>query len=442
VAARRFAGPGTVGGRQPGSDSVMSEDGTDELAACLQTIGADLVRPARGGLEGISGPVQTGVELDMVFEHDGAVSFVLPGARVPSPGGLESLGAQPEIHRVRFGDLPGNALHEGIAKLDRKRTPNQGLRSLREAGLGPPDRQSRGRILLIVHGTFSNAESVLAGVNKADSSFLPFAMQNYAEVLTFDYATMSRSALANAMTLRRLLAPYSAAEIDVISHSQGGLVARYWLELLEPQRLATTRSIFVTGTLAGTSLAAPPALRRALGLLASVARRVGMVAEIGSTAVPLFGYFVGLFGVLEKALGFISKAPVFDAGVAIIPGFQGMSRVGNNAELDELRQTTRGVPPGYFAVTCDFEPEPLTWRFWRRFVSRVADGAADRLFNAPNDLVVDTVAQTELADNHVIGDGDPARVLAYQAPNPDLHHTNVYADPRTTQFFRQALRRD
>jgi triacylglycerol esterase/lipase EstA (alpha/beta hydrolase family) len=423
----------------------VNED-AERLAACLHTVGADIVRPVRGGrgggLEGISAPAEAGVELDMVMESDGAVSFGRPGALTPSTGGLEAVGERPEIHRVRFSDLPGNALHEAIARLDAKRTPNQGLRSLGEHGLGTPDWPAPGRILLIVHGTFSNAESLIDGLTRADPAFLPWAMQTYAQVLTFDYATMSRSAMANAMTLRRLLAPYAAAEIDVISHSQGGLVTRYWLEVFEPQRLATTRSIFVAGTLAGTSLAAPPALRRTLGLLTSIARSIGMVAEVGSTAIPLFGYFVGLFGILEQTLGFISKAPVFDAGVAIIPGFQGMSRVGNNAELDELRQAVRGVPAGYFAVTCDFEPEPLTWRFWRRFVSRVADGAADRLFNAPNDLVVDTVAQTEVSDSHVIGDQDPSRVLTYRTPNSTIHHTNVFSDARTTTFLRSALQRE
>jgi hypothetical protein len=78
-----------------------------------------------------------------------------------------------------------------------------------------------------------------------------------------------------------------------------------------------------------------------------------------------------------------------DVGVAIVPGFVGMSRAGTNAELRALRAGVDGLPPGYFAVTGDFEPTDPTWKFWRGWQARIANGLADRVFDGPNDLVVD-----------------------------------------------------
>ena len=383
---------------------------------------------------------QPGVQLDMVVDADGLVTYEPPA---PDEDVLETPTAGTERHRVAFADLPGNTIHEGIAKLDDKLNPARGLRRLdRERGvLVPIDGRVEGPCLLIVHGTFSRAEALVDGMNTGDPEFLRAMAQQYAgNVLTFDYATMSRQAIANAIALRLALADVSGP-IDVISHSQGGLVARFWLELLDRERLATTRSIFVAGTLAGTSLAAPPALKQALSLVASFANKVKWGASLASKTVPVFGYVSGLFGLLHKLTGFLGKTPVIDAGVGLIPGFVGMSRVGTNAELDELRGSVREVPPGYFAVTGDFEPEPVGWKFWRRLVSRAADGAADRLFAAPNDLVVDTVAQTELSDTHDIGDRGVDAVLRFAEPNPTVHHTNCFEQARTLEFVSERLRR-
>jgi len=423
----------------------MADTHASDLAgidADLAAIGAARIDPDEG-LEtpGLEGPVR-GTELDLVVDPDGVLTFEPPASpTLPGDDVLETVA--PTRHRIAFSDLPGNTIHEGIAKLDHKLNAARGLRRLdpTSGALVPVHGPVQGPTLLIVHGTFSKAEQLIDGMNAGDDEFLRTMAQRYdGNVLTFDYATMSRQAIANAIGLRSALRDVSGP-IDVVSHSQGGLVTRYWLELLDRERLLTTRSIFVAGTLAGTSLAAPPALKNALGLVANFAKKVKWGASLASKAVPVFGYVSGLFGLLHKLTGFLGKTPVLDAGVGLIPGFVGMSRVGTNAELLELRESVREVPAGYFAVTGDFEPEPVGWKFWRRLVSRTADGAADRLFAAPNDLVVDTVAQTELSDSHDIADRGSDAVLRFADPNPTVHHTNYFEQAQTLAFIADKLAR-
>lgn len=418
------------------------------IDADLAAIGATRIDPDEGletpGLETPGLETPDGVQLDMVVDADGVLTFEPPAPPIPPDSDiLESVPTATSRHRIAFSDLPGNTIHEGIAKLDTKLNATRGLRRLDPASgaLVPVAGRIEGPTLLIVHGTFSRAEQLVDGMNTGDAELLRAMAQRYAgNVLTFDYATMSRQAIANAIALHAALRDVTGP-IDVVSHSQGGLVTRYWLELLDRERLATTRSIFVAGTLAGTSLAAPPALRRALGLVANFANKVKWGASLASKAVPVFGYVSGLFGLLHKLTGFLGKTPVLDAGVGLIPGFVGMSRVGTNAELAELRGSVREVPPGYFAVTGDFEPDPVGWKFWRRLVSRTADGAADRLFAAPNDLVVDTMAQTELSDAHDIADRGTDAVLHFADPNPTVHHTNYFEQARTLRFIADKLAR-
>lgn len=436
---------------------VTSRIETDmaRIDADLAAIGAARIDPDEGletpGLE-TPGLESHEVQIDMVVDAEGVLTFEPPAPPMPADADnlednledvLEAVPTATSRHRIAFSDLPGNTIHEGIAKLDAKLNANRGLRRLDPASgaLVPVDGRVEGPTLLIVHGTFSRAEQLIDGMNTGDPELLRTMAQRYGgNVLTFDYATMSRHAIANAIALASALRDVTGP-IDVVSHSQGGLVTRYWLELLDRERLATTRSIFVAGTLAGTSLAAPPALERALGLVANFANKVKWGASLASKAVPVFGYVSGLFGLLHKLTGFLGKTPVLDAGVGLVPGFVGMSRVGTNAELAELRGSVREVPAGYFAVTGDFEPEPAGWRFWRRLVSRTADGAADRLFAAPNDLVVDTLAQTELSEAHDIADRGTDAVLRFATPNPTVHHTNYFEQARTLRFIADKLAR-
>jgi hypothetical protein len=151
----------------------------------------------------------------------------------------------------------------------------------------------------------------------------------------------------------------------------------------------------------------------------------------------------GLMQVLSSITSVASRAPLVDAGVAMVPGLAAMSRVGNNHELNALNVMNAPPRADYFAVTSDFEPDPVKWRFWRmfsdKFSTRAADAALDHLvFRQANDLVVDTTSMTYHAwgPNPVLANNPVFRCFE---PQDEVHHTNYFRNQKTIEFLAEAL---
>jgi hypothetical protein len=147
----------------------------------------------------------------------------------------------------------------------------------------------------------------------------------------------------------------------------------------------------------------------------------------------------GLMQVLSSITSVASRTPLVDAGVAMIPGLAAMSRIGNNHELNTLNVMNAPGRAEYLAVTSDFEPDPVKWRFWRMFSTRAADVALDHLvFRQANDLVVDTTSMTYHAwgPNPVLANNPMFRCFE---PQDAGHHTNYFRNQKTTEFLTEAL---
>ncbi len=397
----------------------------------LEPFGAKLEALLPGKARRARADADADVELDLVTLEDGSVDFAPPQEAISE----DDAGSRTS---VRLTDLPGNTIHEALGALDRKLTPHQGLRRLTVDGtLAPFVERVSGRTLLVIHGTFSNSDNVLGGIAEGDPEFLRWARKHYDQVLTFDYASLSNRTVASAMTLQRMIMERVDGSIDLVCHSQGGLVARYWLERFEPARLSHSRVLLVGAPLAGTSLAAPASLRRSLRLLATAGAVLGVGAGVVSGAT-LLGAVGGLFGVVQKTVGLASFGVLLDAAVALVPGVDSMSRVSTNTELIELRRATRGVPPGYFAITGDFDVPRDRGKPWQRAGSRTLDEIREDVFGVDNDLIVDTDSHTELSDAHVIGRDDPGRIHRYTR-NTEVHHRNYFSQADALEFIARRL---
>ena len=131
-----------------------------------------------------------------------------------------------------------------------QRTPAGGFELLDDDVSGP----FTGKTLLFVHGTFSNAANMLrefAGNNAQALKFLDRATKGagkYDRVVFFDHPTLSVSPVINALELGRCMAR-SSGTIDVVAHSRGGLVVRWWLEAFGSS-LRTTASSEIRAVLA------------------------------------------------------------------------------------------------------------------------------------------------------------------------------------------------
>ena len=348
----------------------------------------------------------------------------------------------------QFKILPadGSAISAMLGDLDKHLNANRGLREVKNGVLGPVGAQParEGRVLLLVHGTFSSADSTLAAWNATEAGrrVLARAERDHAQVLAYEHATLSVSPVLNALELKRAFAA-SRAKVDVVCHSRGGLVVRWWLEVLDPGRLRDARVVFVGAPLHGTSLAAPNRLRHALDMLTNAAYALGNGGQVLLAAVPWLAAVGGIMRVFAVATGTVSKTPLVDATLAMIPGLAGQARTNNNFELEGLAAGSARVPPGYRFVVSNFQPvDPGDrWKFWTYYThlgAAAADTAADFVFQCENDLAVDTPSMTQLAD--ALSATDKGQILDFGLSRT-VHHLNYFDQPQMYAFIEQSLSR-
>jgi hypothetical protein len=387
--------------------------------------------------------------LSLVEDADGLLDWRVDGgpARTPARRATRrGLFDVTPIDQVAFEPVQGSQVSAYLKTLDEGFNPRYGLFDL--AGQRVNEVQREGRILLFVHGTFSQSEALIDPLDEqpAGRLWLQAAQARYDQVMVFEHPTLAVGPWLNALDLARAFGD-TAAQIDVVCHSRGGLVVRWWLEVLSRALLPRSRVVFFGAPLMGTGLASPYRLRTALKLVTNLAQALQQSAGLASLAVPLFTVAQGLMTLLASASGVLARSPVADATVALVPGLAAMARYGmdgqqfilGNAELEKLGWGLAAAPPNYFAVSSNFEPEDLGWQFWRFFRNpkeRLADGVAGALFSGENDLVVDTDSMTRLSLAARIT--DPARRLDFGS-NPTVHHLNYFSQPRSLQFISQAL---
>ena len=354
------------------------------------------------------------------------------------------------IAPINFEKLEPSKIGQYLKTLDTKLTPccnfekpEEGMRQLVEGRWENPGSKpvKEGRILLFVHGTFSKSDMYLEELRQTrEGKELLTKIQHkkhYNQVLAFDHATLSLSPVLNAMDLGRIFLDCNA-DIDIVSHSRGGLVTRWWLERYDGRARGSARAVLVGSPLAGTSLAAAPRLRAAINLLTNVARVLEKAGGLAATAFPIFTVVTGLLRVIASAGTVASKTPVFDAAIALIPGLLGQAMVSNNEELNRLNRDC-SASPRYFAVRSDFKPSAPGWEFWKYFVNigdRAKDWGADLVFENANDLVVDTASMTVLTK--------PPNQVSIQklhdfGQSSKVHHTVYFRQPETADFIGQCF---
>ena len=286
------------------------------------------------------------------------------------------------------------------------------LRSARQLPSGMFELEARdaagpfpGRTLLFVHGTFSNAGNMLGEFTTNSERGLRFlnravrGARKYDRILFFEHPTLSVSPVINALELGRALAG-SSGQIDVIAHSRGGLVVRWWLEAFGASlRVASNsqvRAVLAGSPLHGTSLAAPDKIQHAMSLISNIGTFAEKTLSLLGGANPFLWVAGKLVEVIVSVTGALARTPLVDALTALVPGLAGQSAVDNNHELNRLRIGPAAVDPAYFAIMSNFETKNPGWKFWRNFrKDRAADLATSIVFPGANDLVVDTWSMTD-----------------------------------------------
>lgn len=407
--------------------------------------------------------LMTLVDVDGVwFWQEGLATRGVTGRRAGF--GLNTLFGGTPVTTVKLEKLGSNQISSILQNMDesfgskvveaeRKNSSRQwpALREWKTDKLVPTDSiVQSGKILIFVHGTFSNNDNLfndltadknadgrlfLADLLKKDSSG---KAANYDQVLTFDHYTISRSPVLNALELSRALAT-STADIDIVCHSRGGLVTRWFMEVLDRATRSRRRAVLVGSPLHGTSLAAPDRIRNSINLFTNIGKELGTAL----TLIPFTQVAGSLMKLVFSVGNAVSKVPLMDAAIAMIPGLAAMSRVENNHELNALSQIT-SLSLRYFAVTSEFTPPPIGWKFWNVFcgfgqrAAAVADNIIFRDKNGDpckNDLVVDTFSMTEYA----FPPDPPVESVYSFGPDDHVFHTVYFLQPKTIEFIRKSL---
>jgi pimeloyl-ACP methyl ester carboxylesterase len=383
-----------------------------------------------------------------LVQDDGVLRWVYEAPALQQRHGrrsYRSYGVNPRavVQDYPFEDVGSHRITEALVALDLRLNPNRGLRRWNGKAWQPVDAATlSGRVLLLVHGTFSRGEMYSAELAATPEGRALWArwQTDYSAVLSLDHATLSVGPWINALQLQQALRPFKGT-LDVLCHSRGGLVVSWALRLLP---LRVRRVIYVGSPLMGTSLASPERLREALDLLANMAQAVAWLSRGTALAfppaLPLALGAAGLAQALGRVLQLGSHLPVPDAAVALVPGLMAQARVANNLERESLFADRWVVEPALSGVGVSFLPdesrEPV-WKFWKRF-SHVSDqikaAGADLIFQAPNDLVVDRATMFQLGSTQQLADVLDLGVSAH------THHCNYFRNAQVLDFVGERLR--
>jgi hypothetical protein len=366
------------------------------------------------------------------------------GLRPGRRGGISNLTSGVPVWTSEFERLEPGRLKAKLDDIDRGLTPTQGLYRWRDDGVmepinAPAASSKNKRILLLVHGTFSHGsmyEKAFTADGGPGKAFHAWARKTYDEILLFNHPTLAVPAWINASELAHLF-DRCAAKIDVICHSRGGLVVRWWLDVLRPNR-ANTRVVYVASPLSGTGLASPPRLTETLNYLANLAgflgEQVDRIGDFAGWAKIFFTVGAGLMQLVSALIRGAASFGVADAAVQLVPGLASMARMSNNSELRQLRRMS-GPGDDRFFIRSNYEPAAPGLRLWRYITeakARLIDYGTDVLFQAQNDLVVDTDSMTDLQEQVKI----PKEQIC-DFGTSQVHHTSYFAQRETYDFIRK-----
>ena len=297
------------------------------------------------------------------------------------------------------------------------------------------------RILLFVHGTFSNTVGGFAALTGSPwgKALLDAARANYDAIIGFDHPTLSVDPRVNAQALLDGLVQREwkfPPAIDIVAHSRGGLVARSLVEDLLPgsqMRTAIGKIVFVACTNEGTLLAEPDNWKDLVDLYTNL-------VAAGCRVLETFGYATVSAVIIDevvKMLGLFVKLLVAAAVTdKAAPGIAAMEPVGDF--VTNINKTQQGQPTpaqsNYYVVQSDFASKLLGKEgpdeFSQRFKLWLADGFIDKLMKQErNDLVVNTSSMSAID----VTAGTFVKDTYDFGTNAQVYHTNYFTRPETTR---------
>jgi hypothetical protein len=272
------------------------------------------------------------------------------------------------------------------------------------------DALRKGRALLLIHGTFSTSQSGFGLL--PDATLNSLATLYAGRVFAFDHPTLHHSPRENVQQLLGMLPPNTDLELDIVTHSRGGLVGR---ELTERQseydgeghKVRVRRAVFVAAPHRGTILTDSD------HGITMLDRYTNLFTELPDNA----------FTITVEALFMVAKL-LYHGACEALPGLRSMYPPG-----DYLRSLNAGMShqTQYYALAADFKPTGAS--LLSRFGWAVADAVVDGVFGEPNDGVVPTRGSYEL-ESAVTGFPIQPEQRVVFGKEDGIHHCNYFGTSR------------
>jgi hypothetical protein len=402
------APPAAAGAARAGGVTATTRDNEPAIVLTIPSLGANQEYAVLYSDEaGVSRwffpePAEPAAAGDKSRGGAGEVVFHLPRESAPTPpdaearesrGPLSKLGRR--LVRVlswATDDIVGAGARAVAAHWENSRRP-YAFRRIGPGGVAALenwDELRGGPVLCLLHGTFSTAMSAFAELPAVTWNEL--ARLYDGRIIAFDHPSLHQSPQENAQTFFDMLPNGADLDLDVITHSRGGLLGR---EIAEHQADLHT---------AGRSVR----VRKALLVAAP---NLGTILTDGDHGISLLDRYTELFTELPdnaftltmEGLFMVAKLLLHGA-LGGLPGLQSMYPPGDY--LRRINARSAGTTP-YYSVAARFRPSASGT------LAQVGDWVARKvftdIFNEANDGVVPTracydgasgVGSFPIAENH------------------------------------------
>lgn len=272
----------------------------------------------------------------------------------------------------------------------------------------PWENVKSGRALLLLHGTFSAGQIAYEGL--INSIWMEKLAELYGgRIFAFNHPSLHHSPTRNVEELLKMLPPdVKNLDLDIITHSRGGLVGRELTERLDEinptdKNIKVRRAIFVAGPHNGTILTDKD------NWLKLIDAYTNMLTDLPDNPFTI---------TMEALITFIKVAA--SGAIKGLPGLQAMLPGG------EFLQKLNGCPSlgtEYYAIGARYVPqdENLFARFGKRLIMK----ALSQVFGEDSDMVVPTKGCFETEPMAPCFPIEDARKKVFDL-DTDINHLNYF----------------
>jgi pimeloyl-ACP methyl ester carboxylesterase len=425
-----------AGAATRGGGTMVMPDGAPAIVLRVPSLGDDVeqavlhtdeagvsqwIFPSGGGAPGGPATRGGGGDVEFLLPLESAEAETRPDDGPRTRGRLTKLGRR--LVRVlawATEDIVGKGAMYVATRWEEQRRP-YGLRRFPFSDPQPIawDVLRGGRALLLLHGTFSTAAAAFELLPPETVEALGRLYGG--RIFAFDHPTLHQSPEHNVRQLFQMLPDGTDLEVDIITHSRGGLVGR---ELTE-------RSLDYAST--GRTLK----VRRAVFVAAPMRGTVLVDTEHGIEMLDRYtNLFTDLpdnpFTISMEAI-FMTVKLVYHGAMKSLPGLRSMYPSGE--VLQRLNKSPTHESE-YYALAADFKPTAKS--LLGRFGWAVADAAVDGIFGEANDGVVPTMGSYDLK-SAVSGFPIKEANRVVFGTKDGIHHCNYFGSITANQHLLRWL---